>query len=357
LLLAACGGDSGPDAEADPKGALSSAFENWAEAEGSSVVGSIQSDAASLAALAEDDGDSLTDDEIALILDSTLTVTGRNAETVEDTESEIVFDLDGDLVEVRALGQDLFLRADVRALVERFGASEDELDQFIAEAPPGFEFVEPAADGEWIALEGLQELTQQLGGITPDPEKGRQLNAALLDAIEQNSTVTSEGEDDVGNHLVAVVKVRPLYEAVVESFQDLLGGSFPGAAFPPASEVPDEEVRVDVWVADDQVRQIEFDFIQLGEITDEPAPEGVERFAIRIGVEEFDGSIERPEAATSVDLAEIFQNFFGGLGGMTGEESAGSRTIQAPEDICEQLEGAPPEVVEQFADECPELQG
>lgn len=362
LLLAACGGsDSGPDPTDDPKAALTSALQNLGSYEGVTAGLSLRSDEASLIAISEGE---LTDELAEVILGSSISVTARGGESFEDLQFELVADIGGDKVELRLTEQVVYARADVRDLVERFGGDTAELEGATQGAPPGFEFIGPALDGEWIAIEGATEFLQQFGGIPPGggggDEDSAELAAQLADdltaAIEDNSTVTSVGEDDAGNHLEVKISVKGLVDTLRDIAGSLPGGqALPPDAFPPDSEIPEGDATIDVWVEDDRVSQIELDFLKLADaFSDEEVPSGVESFAIRLTLEEFTGNVEAPDAVETVNFQTLFQGFLGGR--MGGDPTTGTDTAPDLSELCAQLEGAPPEVVEQFAEECPDLQ-
>lgn len=343
LVLGACN-KSGGEAAEDPKGALTSAVGALGDTEGISMTFTVESTTGSLAAASEGE---MTEEDAQKILDSSLSITAANLSDPENSQAEFVVDIAGNLVEFRALDDTIYLRADVRELTEEFGGDTAEIDAFVAQAPPGFEFAGPLAEGEWIAIEGAKEFSEQMGAPSPDAELQDKFAADLKKAVEDNAEVTSEGSDDQGDHVKATIKVKPLYESLVQSFGTL---QVPGAALPDSSEVPDEEIVVDFWVQDDVLSQIRLDITQFRDWEGAEMPEGIEELALNIDLEESDEAIEAPEAAATVDFQQLFQGF---LGGMTGSET---ETAPAEGDVCSQLVGAPPEVLEQFAEECPELQ-
>jgi hypothetical protein len=361
LTLSACGGDSGPDPAEDPKGALTAALEKLGEYEGITATVSLDSDTGSLVAASEGE---LTEELAQVILDSSLAITSKSGDKPEDAQAEFVADIAGDRAELRVVEETLYARADVAELVARFEGDPAELDQFRQQAPPGFEFVGTLLDGDWIAITGAQEFAEQFaeqfGGPIPSEEEAAEFQKELADklsaAFEDNATVESVGSDDVGDHLEARIALRGLYEAFVELMQSAPGiGTLPPGTFPPASEVPDEELTVDAWIDGGDLVQIAFDFLKIAETFEaEPAPPGVENLGLRIQLEEFTGDVEAPDAADTVDFQQIFQGLLGaGIG-----SGSGSMEVEQPDlgELCSQLEGAPPEVVEQFAEECPELQ-
>lgn len=345
LVLGACNdsGGGGGEAAEDPKGSLTSAVQTLGEAEGLQATFTVESTIESLSAAGEGD---LKEEDAQKILDSSISIRGKG-ETPEDAQAEIIFDIAGHLVEMRVLADTLYVRADTRELIDEFGGNQEEADQFVAQAPPGFEFAGPLIEGEWIAIEGAQQFSQQFGAPSPDVEVQKEFVAALEKAIDENATVTSEGSDDQGDHVRAAVKLQPLYTSLQEAFGNI---AIPGAQLPDATEIPDETLTLDFWIQDDQLSQIQFDFTQFREWEGNDMPEGVEDLTLNIDLEESTDDVEAPEAAASVDFAELMQTFFGGMTGSTTESAP------AEGDVCSQLVGAPPEVLEQFAEECPELQ-
>ena len=86
----------------------------------------------------------------------------------------------------------------------------------------------------------------------------------------------------------------------------------PAGELPDASEIPDEDAKLDVWVRDGQVTQIEFDFLQVGGWTEEEAPEGVETMALRVALAEFSGEVAAPEDPVVITPEQLIQDFAGG---------------------------------------------
>lgn len=356
-LLAACAGNGGgPDPAENPKEALISALRSLNEA-GLEVVIDLQTDQESLVALSSDGGsEPLTAEEADKIIESALTMRTTKEEDPMDSDAEFIADIAGHeaAVEIKAVDQNLYARADVQTLMEEFGQDPAQLEEIRAQGE-GLSITEPALAGEWVGISNVDELSQQLtGGQAPTPDEAttEAFTEDMVTALENASEVTSEGEDDIGHHLVANVDVRELYTSFMDAIQKVSAG-VPLGPLPDASEIPEGDLRLDVWVADDRVEQVVLDIIQIGEtFSGESAPEGVDEFAVRMDVNEFDETIEAPEDATMLDPSQLMQMLLGGMGG--GGSSGG--TPAGGEDLCAQLEGAPAEVIEQFAEECPELQ-
>jgi len=355
LVLGACGGDSGggPDPADDPLGALTNAFENLGEYEGSSMTFRVDSTTEDLTTLAEGD---MTEEQAEILLNSSINFKGNQAEDLEDAQFEFVVDIDGSLIEVRFVNSVLYARGDVRDLVDKFGGSQEEVDTAAAQAGAQFTFVDPLVDGEWVGFEGFQEILEQAAGgsiPSPDPELQKKFAEDLSNAVEDSATVTEEGSDDAGTHLVADVNIKDLYNALQESFASL--SQVPGAELPTDEEIPDENIKVDFWVDDGFLTQIGFDIVQFKDIEGAEFPEGVDELLLLLEIEEFGDSIEEPDAAETVNLQELMGGLMGGLGGLGGTETETDSGGTSPEDICETLNDSPPEVQAQFADQCPEF--
>lgn len=364
LLLGACGGGDA-EVQEDPKGALEEALDNLGDYEGVRLTVSMGADTEDLVAASEGD---LTEEDAQKILDSSLVISSKEGESADDAQFEMVANVAGHdrAVELKGIGKTIYARADVEALVEEFGGDTSEIDaarrQFGSQ--PGFEFVGPAIDGEWISVEGLEDVIQQFTGqsIPETPsEEDQELVKGFADALKQNVSAEAGDREGPGGHVVATVPLRSTYEEFSKLASQL--GQVPtGAGLPPASEVPDENIELDIWIDGGHIKQVEFDFVKLARSLGEDAdiPEDVDRLAVRLGIEEFTDDVEAPDDATSIDLQQLMQGFLGGMGGM--EESVESGEV-VPADLCDelatQLEGQSQEVkdqiIAQFGADCPNL--
>ena len=361
LLLSACAGSGDSSTSEDPKGALVDALEGLLETEALTQTLSVQSDTDSLVALGEG---SIDEDAAAKILDSSLVVSAVQGANPAEAKSQIVFNLAGSPdLEIRLVDGDLYLRADVAHIMETFEQDPAQLDAVVTQVQgqPGFEWVQPALAGEWISVKNALELTEQLGAGAANTLSGEQqekLVKDLLQSVEQNATVTDEGEDDAGAHVKASLPLK-------ETLRDLLESLGPAANLPAAqleeglAEVPDDlDLVIDFWIEDGTVSQIGFDILQFAEVIAEEGgeeiPEGVEEFSIIAAFEEFDGEVEPVADAVEIDTDAVMQSLTGLMGGGLGGVPAGGGGSGFD---CSALKGAPAEVIELYAEECPELQG
>lgn len=361
LLLSACA-DNGPSASDDPKGALVDALRTLSESEGLTQTIRLQSDTDSLVATGEGDIDAGTAQKI---LDSSITVSALQADNPEDAASLVLVTIAGNEdLEIRFVEGDLYFRADIESLLETFGQDPAQLDAAISQfqGQPGLEWIEDAVAGDWVVLEDVLELSEQFGGASMGAgslgaDQQKELVNNLLQAVEKNATVTSEGDEDAGEHVVATLPLR-------ETLSDLIDALGPAAGMTGAQlgesleDVPDEDISIDFWIADGTVTQIAFDVVEFAksfEGTTEEIPEGVEELSILVEIEEFDGSVEPVADAAKIDTAALAQAFAGMLGGGIPGSGSGSGGGSGAFD-CDMLKGAPPEVIELYAEECPELQ-
>ncbi|MDQ3986981.1 MAG: hypothetical protein M3280_10875 [Actinomycetota bacterium] len=369
LLLPAC--DGGGDG--DPKERLIAAFEEGAGLESGTVTISLVSTPESLVAASEGE---MTTDQAETILGSSVSISGTQSEDPAEQSARIALNVAGTQgVEVLITGADLYVRADVRGLLETFGQDPAQVDAFLqSPQAQGLDFLEAAANGQFIKFEGAAEMAGQFGGTNPAQMTAQQeqfLNE-LKNLIREEAEVTSQGEDDVGEHLVVAVNVRQAYQRFVRLIGETAGGQIPPGTLPPAEEVPDGNLSIDFWISDGRLAQIEFDFLQVGKLVGEEPPEGVEQLGVRVAISEDAEAVEPPSDAVTVtqqELEALVGSFlfgggdaFGGGGGFPGEETPGDGEQPPPagvdcsiyEDLPpETFEGLPQETLDQLEQVCP----
>jgi hypothetical protein len=358
LLLGACGGD---DAAEDPKGSLTSALDQLQEYDGVTMTMSLDSTTDSLVALSEGD---LSDEQAQQIIDSSLTISSRQGEDPADGEAEVTANIAGteNAFEMKVVDLVLYARADVASIMETFNQDPAQLDSFEQQASgqPGFEWVSSALDGEWIALKGFDQLAEQMGGgaATQPTEAQKQAIEGFTRSLRESSEVTAGEKEGPGTHLEVTVPLRDFYESYLELANEFAAAQT--AQLPPAGEVPDEDLRLDAWVDDDRLTQIELDVTQFADYEGaEDFPEGVEDLALRVTLDEFTDSVEPPDDAVDVDLSTIMQSVLGAGGG----SATSPQPVPGGDAFCEelekQIEGQPQEVVDQIVDQfgaqCPDL--
>ena len=362
LFLGACGGDGGgPDPADDPKGALTNAIDELNNYEGVTMTMNLDSDTGSLVALSEG---SLTDEQAQQILDSGVTITSKSADDPADAQAEIAVDIAGNdsAVELKFVDNTLYARADVTEIMDTFGQDTAQINALEQQASgqPGFEFVGPALHGEWIAMKGFDQALQQFGGAqTSEPtEAQKKAIEAFTAALKDSAKVETGDLDGPGQNIVATVPLRDVYDDFVQLAGELgAGGTTP---MPDAGEIPDENLRIDTWVEDGRLTQVALDFKQFAQYEGaDPIPEGADKLALVLGLDEFTGDVQPPDEATEVDLSQLMQGFLSGV----GTNTAPGGTTQTSDELCNELEaqlqGQPQDVVDQFKDlygqQCPDL--
>ncbi len=354
LLLSACADDGGGG---DPGEVLASAFEATGEEDATTITITLASTAESLTA-----GGELSEEQAETILGSSLVFSGTKTEDPADASARIALEVPGtDGVEMLVIGTDLYLRADVMGLAAAFGQDTSGIDAFVQQSDASF--LEAAVEGRFIRFEGADQLGRQLGA---DPGQLTQQQQRLLEefgaALKADAEITSEGEDDVGEHFRVSIPLRALYRRLIE-FASQAGGALPPGSLPPESEVPEGDVVADIWVSDGKVAQIELDFLQFAQLADEEVPAGVEELALRIALSYEAPELTPPEDAVTIteeDIAALMGGFFGMPGGGTtvpaspGDGGGAEIDCSLYEDLPpETFEGLPPETLQQLEAICP----
>jgi hypothetical protein len=324
--LTACN-DESSEVESDPSGSLSEAVRGLEDYEGVELTLAFDGDQEAIEASLEDP------DAARLLLDSQISIRARG-ESEDDTQVEMVVDLDGnDAVEVRVLPpQRLFFRVDVEAISEV--VDDPEFDQGVQEVREGaaqFGFGDLADDvaaGNWIELTGLEQLEEMLGAQgeeEPSEEEIEDLQQRIVGALErfldEDVEVSYVGSEDNGERVRATTdgaSVNELLSEITEIAGEAGGvdaGQLQGLD---QEEIPsDEQVVLDAWIDDGVLAQVGFDLSTIEEADGDGAPEGT---YILLGIAEFTGTIEAPDEATEFDLFGLVGGFMGGMGAEPGME-------------------------------------
>ena len=357
LLATACSegpGGGEEDASENPEAALSEALDAFSDYEGVTLVMSLTAGADDIAAA------DIPADVAEKIVNSSITISGTGS-TLEDQEVSMTFNVGGneDAVEMRVIKDSVYLRAEVSDLVQEFGGDMAMIDaaaqQFAAQ---GMDFAQAAVDGEWIGIENAAAALEQIAGPqpTPDPEKAAEFGERIAGILESNADVTSEGSDDVGEHLVATLPVKETAEEFLDAIEGL--GTLPPGTVPTEGleDLPEADIPIDVWIADGQLVQVELDFVAIGRALGEEPTEGIDELGLRLEIAEFDDPVEAPADFVPIDLQEIMQGIFGAVGG--GASAGGSPPLSTDRKVvlpelglaCEDLQTLSPDEIKAFLD-------
>ena len=106
-------------------------------------------------------------------------------------------------------------------------------------------------------------------------------------------------------------------------------------------------VRAYAWIVVLGRRGLANSMLQFLHLTDAPVQLLYNRFAIDIALSDFDGEVEPVSDAIEIDPTQLMQALLGGLSGAGGTGGGGFD--------CDQLIGAPKQVIDLYKEECPEL--
>jgi hypothetical protein len=349
------------DAEEDPRGALRDAIMELRGYDGIElVIGAQLDEAARQSAMTEGDFD---EDQLNLLVDSTLTIRGVSGEDDDDGRAEFqVVVGDESVATLRTLpDEQMYALIDLPAIervAERLDAGADfqqSISQF--EQMAGMfglgDVVAAAREAEWIRVVGLDQMAQMAQEDTegqPDEADlerlGREVGQRLLAFIEDDDVAVDHvGSEDAGERIRITAGGAELRELVADLFDALDDaaevGDPTGMGMDPAQlredleqSIPDDtRLSFDAWVEGGELSQVAVDIFSVArEAGEEDVPDG--EFLIAIGVAEFTGDIEAPETDVTFDAFEVFGGLFGGLGDLGDDQIADQAPPELDEDVC-----------------------
>lgn len=236
-------------------------------------------------------GDNLSDADLNKLLASHAEIsydTGSGT-SPDDSSSQLSLHIGStDAGQFRVVNQTLYAQANVSGLVTEFPDMKDGVDSFRAGLTGGPDAGGPPAaiaapatavlDGKWVSLDlhTGSWIDKQLkgaagGGMTADaPAKLK----ALAGKAFGGGAVTVQrldGDDTLGDHLVATTNLRKAYGNVRSDVAALFTGKA-GAEIakqlPAVTDVPDRNLTVSFWVKDGALSRVELDAAQF---LDKPA--------------------------------------------------------------------------------------
>jgi len=229
------------------------------------------------------------------------------------------------LLQLRYLGKDLYVRADVAKYFQFTKANKAPLTSLTAHLPPALSFVKDAIAGKWIKLP-IQDIlkTVKSSGLIPQatksasPEQFNALRQALSNIFDKDVTTTRVGADPLGDHLQLTGSSRTLATDFVSAIKGSIS-SIPGAgtAFSSfdATTVPDRQITVDIFVKDGALSTIKLDLTQFASAADK-ARFGDKPLFVELGIAR-SATVDAPSGAVNVDIATLLGSLgglFGGLG-------------------------------------------
>jgi hypothetical protein len=239
----------------------------------------------------------------------------------EADRSDDAFALDVDLgdvdhaIEVRVVDKKIYLRGDAAGLARLVEAKDGALPELVAGAQQaGLGFVADVVAGKWISIDLAPLESMAKGAVGERGGQMPELGTAQLDRILEAVSSTFGTDVDVqrlereaaGQHYRLTVPVRRVYERLAPVIGQLF--PMPGFEAPPAGEIPDRSISLDLWTEDGRVRRAELD---LGQFAPQPP---ARRVALRVDIDELDGGIKAPGDAVEVNVMQIFGQLLGAVG-------------------------------------------
>ncbi|MDI3419632.1 hypothetical protein [Streptomyces luteolus] len=208
---------------------------------------------------------------------------------------------DGTLLEYRALGEDMYYRADLAA----FGKLADTPMPSAADLPEEAGALRSALQGKWVKVD-----PKMLPGPARDePAIDEKTQAKLLKGIRRvlarEVRFKEHGDSDGTSRITAKANARSLLTRLADKLEPMAGDLPPGTELPTAEDfksVPKKQVKVDFVLKDGKLRKITFDLAQLADKSD-----GLEKgtklpLTMKFGKAP---KIERPAEATELTMSDL----------------------------------------------------
>ncbi|MFD0317814.1 hypothetical protein [Streptomyces flavalbus] len=307
---------------------LDAAFEKLGKEKSLSVELDLDTDERSLKALdASSDpepGDELPDEVAELLSGVKISFTVQSKKPLDVSEEKdyvgMAFKVsaaDGDLVEYRIIGDDLYIRTDAEALSETMGfplPSPDDL-------PPEADGLKKALSGEWVTLDGkeMEDATAGLGDGEDEPSAEPSLDArtqkklvkALRSTIAREVEFRTSDGDDGAEHVTATAPFRTLLTELVEEIEPLADKFPPGMELPTADDLkdaPNTKVTADFALNDGELTEVHVDLAKLAENAK------VKKLGLKVRFED-GGTVTAPSGATELDVEDLLGGFAGAMMG------------------------------------------
>jgi hypothetical protein len=323
VVVTACGGNEADEVAEDPQGSLREAVEAVGEWEGINLELRLDVDEAGREALLSEED--MTQEELDLLLDGRVVATIANLDDPETSSFATRIVLDGnDLLELRVTEDErFFVRVDLQAVSE---AADDEvlapedIDELVgmADMLGVGEAGEALAGSEWIELTGIEQLMALAGAQpedteAPDEAAAERIAERTSTFVEQDVTVETVGSDDIGERVRATTNGAALRRFLDDVSAEvdtggLLEESGGQDLADDLTDLPDDAVvSLDAWIDGGELRQLAIDLASLDEEVDVDG-----ELWLIIAMEEYSGSVDAPDEATTLDVFSLVGGFLGG---------------------------------------------
>lgn len=289
-------------------------------------------------------GKPLTDAQARLITGGDVQITARTSDGSKLKDAKpgtpaavaVAVHTDGGaIVEFRSVdGKALFLRADVKKIVEIAGKPASSIDAQLANVPPQLSFLKDAVAGKWLKLDvaALQNLAKTYGGSaipSADPSAAAAARSKLLAALQRDVTATRAAPTDRGDHLVLTGSTRTLAKDVVGAFTSAFPSGNAALSAIKTDKVPDTPVTLDAFVKDGRLSVLSLDVSQFA-TGKAKADFAGKPFPLEMTFSSDVPKIDAPADAVTVDLQQILGAFLGARGGSARGGSSSTATLEAP---------------------------
>ncbi|MFE0672576.1 hypothetical protein [Streptomyces sp. NPDC058867] len=319
---------------------LDRAFDKLGEKNTVSFELDLDTDAASLKALdASSDpapGDEMPDEIAEMFSSAKITMTVHSKKPLEKSGEKDLVGMamkvstsDGDLVEYRLIGDDVYLRADMDVMGEAMGAPVPDADELPAEAGAFKDVIE----GKWVKfnVKEMEEAAEegQVGEPAPEPSLDAKQQKKLVNALRkviarEVEFKTSDGEDGT-EHVTATAPFRTLMTELLGEVEPLLKDLPMGAPIPTEKDLkdaPDAKVTADFTLKNGELAQVDLDLAKLTENAK------VKKLGLTLRVVE-GKKPTAPAGATKLDMGELMTGLLGGS--MMGDAEFETSGLDDPE--------------------------
>lgn len=327
LTAAGCGGGSS-GTDSSPKGELVSGVNALSDADALTTTLRLDTTSAKLQALAKHGGDSLSK-QAADAITSARVVIETKGSGKDKTFALRGVEGNDTLVDLRVVDDTLYLQADLQA-VFALAHKQNILANLKAEVAHLPAFVKGFVNGDWVSLNGtaLSAIAGQFGAGTASaaPSAGPKLLADLRDIVNRDVTVTRQGSDARGDHLLLSGDTRTLANDVREALARSVPGGSALAGKVDGKNLPSRRITVDAWVKDGALSVLSLDLAQFADKGEVPAGTTL---PITLTFQRSGGDISAPDGATPVDLTQLGTLLGAVMGGSSSSIGAGSGTASS----------------------------
>jgi len=299
--LAGCGGSG--SGSGSVKGDVLTSVDGVAGADRLTTTIRLDTTPAVLQTLAKSSGDAL-DPKLASALAGADIVIERVKRTGgSDLDLQVVAG-GSPLVELRSVGDTLYIHGDVRGILTLIG-KPNVYANLKTETKSMPSFVQAAINGQWVSLPAatLSSLASLTGGGTSSapPGGGPKLLADLRRAIDKDMTVTKAGADSRGTHYVMHADTATLAADLQSAVTDAIpGGSTLSGRLP--KNVKHQNFTFDAWVKGGALSELSINLLQFGDTS--KVPSGT-TLPLTITFAKTGNDISAPTGAAPVDITQL----------------------------------------------------